>query len=406
MKPSAVLAGVASLFVAFAVVAWISGAWNPETRTTKNKTDSEKDPAKEEINSNPFDKPDASESPKIEVGETTHNFGVMPFGVEGGWSHDFVVKNVGKGVLRLAKGPSTCQCTMSDLASLEVPAGESTVIKLTWEPTSQTDAFQKSATIWTNDLSLWEEQGDDRPGDGAIKFTVEGKVFPTIGVEPDTLSFGNISETEPTPLEAHVYSQIEKSLTLAVNEEKSSPFISDITFSEISEEELRKVPVEGILCGYKVTALLHPEMSLGQVRESFMLESSEGAEITVNVLGNRQGPFVIAGPGWSQSAARLNLGRFSAGQGARKSLFLYTQKQDVPFEIALAGKSPEWLDVEVGPVETIEDDDERVRSKITIGVPAGRPPERVLYSKDFAVTFKTNRESMPEFTIYVVYESQ
>ncbi len=402
MKPSAILAGVASLALAFMLVSWISGARRPQPAGTV-EAEAEKDPSKDEIRKNPFEKPIGDSAPKIEVAETTHRFGVMPFGVKGGWSHDFVVKNVGNDVLRLAKGPSTCQCTMSDLESLEVAPGESTIIKLTWDPTGVSDHFYKSATIWTNDPALWEKTDSSHPGDGAIVFTVEGEVHYPVAAEPDTISLGSISESEPTEIVTHIFSRVVDQLELSLDREQTSPHIDSVTLTPVPPKEF---PDEKIKCGYEMKALLKPTMALGPIEEQIVLNAGEQGTVKIQVTGLRRGPFVFAGQGWFPSNARFSLGRFLASEGTSRKLTVYSPKREEPPEITVVKKVPDWLEVEIGPVEQIEGDEERERLTITFRVPANRPPERVVYSQKSVVHFRTNFPSMPEFKIYLVYESQ
>ena len=220
MRVGAVLGAILSLIAAIVVVVWISGGGpSSETSgTTAAVEDAKKDPAEQELRQNPFPKPEKGPFPKVEVVEDTHNFGVTTVyegpsdGVSG--RHTFVVKNVGEGVLKLAKGPSTCQCTMSSLTELEVPPGESTEIELAWKPEVVTDEFHKQASIWTNDPALWESE--PYGGEGKLVFSIVGKVVDAVRVEPSHFSLGTVNEEEPTVLKTLIYSEVHDDLQLEV----------------------------------------------------------------------------------------------------------------------------------------------------------------------------------------------
>ncbi|HBH52095.1 MAG TPA: hypothetical protein DDY91_09400, partial [Planctomycetaceae bacterium] len=85
--------------------------------------------------------------PKAVVDQTEFEFGRMEVGEE--MTHAFKIRNEGEAPLELAKGNTTCQCTISELENNLIPPGGEASITLRWKPTAQSDAFEKGAEIRT-----------------------------------------------------------------------------------------------------------------------------------------------------------------------------------------------------------------------------------------------------------------
>jgi hypothetical protein len=405
MRFTAAAGGLVSLAAAFALVVWLTGGTSRSGIDAKSPE--AKDPAKDEFPSNPYPKITQGPAPKVEVESSEHEFGLMKLGDEG--AHDFVVKNVGDAPLKLAKGPSTCQCTMSALSELVVPPGGSTVVTLTWKPEGVNEAFRKQATIWTNDPSLWEKTDESFRGEGEIVFTVSGKVFNSVEVEPSEFTLGTLDETQPTVVEAHVFSRVTKDLEVSLQE----------TSSEVIDVEIESVPAEKLkekdaLTVYLVKCTIEPRLSVGRVRESITLKTNDNITpiVTIGITGFRQGPVTIGGRYWNQAYSMIDFENFDAAQGVATTLNVYTPQGDEKLGLELASKKPEWLEVEVEShglepeLPSLPDEDRREWHSIKVRVPPGRPPERLIGSDAGTLVFKTNLEEVPEIKIRVVYESR
>ena len=138
-------------------------------------------------------------TPRVEVRETVYDFGVMDPFEEG--RHTFLIYNRGDAPLKLAKGETTCRCTLSDLSENVVPPKSLGRVTLEWHTQKIRDRFAHSAEIRTND-----------PSHPVVSFRVQGKVRHLVGTTPEGLSFGSLSPGESADRSFLVFSQTWDSL--------------------------------------------------------------------------------------------------------------------------------------------------------------------------------------------------
>jgi hypothetical protein len=397
------------LVLAIALVFWMSGLGagtvvNPDGKVV----DSERN-AEGEYKANPFSKPLIGPFPKLEVSEKEFDFGLMKYPLidrdgdkePDGDSHKFIIKNAGEGVLKLARGPSTCQCTMSDLKDMvEVPPGGSTELTVTWKPDFPNDDFSKAATVWTNDPASFDEGSES--SDGKAMFTVKGKVVQAVEVETETLSLGTLAEDKPTQFETGVFSRIEPQLEVSLKS-ASSPFIT----VEIVPMDAAKLEEKKALAGWKIRGTMEPKLPLGRIRETVVVSTNDETkpEITLTIEGQRQGPINIAGRFWDSSYTMIDFRRFAADKGISTTLSLYAGKQEQPLELQLVEVKPEGL-VVTAERDAAYADPDRERWLVHVQVPAGRPPERLVGKEAGVVRLSTNLAEMPEVKFHIVYESR
>lgn len=410
MRLLAVACGVACLVLAGAVVFWLSGL-NASVATLPDNSpvlDSEGRNKEGEYAENPFAAAKGSAVPKLEVAQTTFDFGIMKFplkkdasGKDIGDSYTFVIKNVGDAVLKLARGPSTCQCTLSSLEgeTVEVPPGGSTDVKVEWTPTMMADPFEKSASIWTNDPALFATGSES--ADGKITLTVKGRVLEGYAVDPSLISLGTISETEPTKFQAVVYSVSTADLQIAVKQ-VTSEFIT----AEIVPVEPEKLKERSALSGWYVHGLIHPKLPIGRINETLTLSSNDESkpEAEIKIEARRQGPVSIAGRFWNDAYTMVDFKRFEAAKGIETTLSLYTAKQEPPLELNVSEIKPAGLEV-TAERDAAYADPVRERHLIKVKVPAGRPPERLVNADAGRVIVTTNIAEVPALKFHLVYES-
>ena len=111
------------------------------------------------------DEDNAKEEPKgrIEVSEYTFDFGYMPEGVV--VVHNYIVKNIGKGVLNIVKVDPTCGCTTVPLRKAFLKPGEQTELRVSFDSRKYKGNIYKRIKVLSND-----------PDNGLVELFVRGIV--------------------------------------------------------------------------------------------------------------------------------------------------------------------------------------------------------------------------------------
>ncbi len=90
-----------------------------------------------------------SNGPKIYLNETEYDFGDIYQGQI--VNHSFVIKNSGKGVLKIDKVKASCGCTAANAGKNELAAGESTEIDVKFNSANRKGKQKKYVYISSND---------------------------------------------------------------------------------------------------------------------------------------------------------------------------------------------------------------------------------------------------------------
>lgn len=261
-----------------------------------------------------------ADAPRVEVPETRHEFGTIGTGAEG--SHRFAIRNTGGGPLTLSRGHSSCTCTVSDFAGAEeeageatkvVPAGEETLVTVTWKAKPPGGPFRQQVTVLTDD-----------PRRPEIALVVEGTVVPTWRAVPESIALANLSASGGQQASVTIYtygpeSPVVKSVT--IDHPQAAEFFSLAT-SPLSAEEI--AAETGATGGFRIDVAIRPGLPLGRLRQTISAAFSMPEAITAEVPleGNVGGDLVLAGPGWDSSRQALVLGTVSGKAGLRTRIFL------------------------------------------------------------------------------------
>ncbi len=88
-------------------------------------------------------------APKAVLSEESYNFGSITPGEK--ISHDFILKNEGKDPLIIRKISTTCGCTASVPEKYEIPGGEQTVLKCSFDSRGKAGKQFQTVTVIVND---------------------------------------------------------------------------------------------------------------------------------------------------------------------------------------------------------------------------------------------------------------
>ncbi len=318
--------------------------------------------------------------PKAIAGERVYEFGRMGIGERR--IHRFRIENQGAGPLAIAKGPTECKCTISNLPSRVVPPGGSAEVEVAWAPREADPTFEKSAVIWTNDPDLPE-----------IRFRVAGKVARALAVSPTAWHAGIVTEDQEGKAVGSVVSDLEAGFKI-LSVESPDPSVK-VTYKPMSAAALDRL---GVLGGYELTVRVGNGIPLGTFRTRLKILTSlePKAPLEVELTATRPGPIRILSAGtahWTAEKGLLNLGRFRHEDGYRTEVPAYIYHMQGPFRVLGVKSSDAFVKVSVEPnpasdIESQSGDRQGVR--FVFEVPPGSPPVNYFTQKPVHVTLETN----------------
>jgi hypothetical protein len=369
MRPLAMLGAVVALVVAIFAVTWLSShvpASNEAAKATPqapSTLDAEAQakaeaavakgeqvdtaaPAKPVVNwqepheQNPFEIEKEGPQPKALLVEQRYDFGEMLLGAEE--SHEFVIRNLGDAPLKLAKGTSTCKCTIPSIGENAVPPGGEVSVNLSWKPIQMDYSFAQQAFIWTND-----------PDQPKLTLVVEGKVVAEgFQIPEGSLPLGDIKQGETRTVVGHIFARQRKDLEIK-SVETSNPALK-VTFAPADETALTE---NGAASGFKFDITLEAAEQIGQVQETVNVHTNfEFEPVRVwQVFGNRPGPVKIVGTNWYAAKQLVLLKSFPAAEGSRQRMAVFLDKTETAGEVT---------DVKTkGPIKVRLERDDRLSAK-------------------------------------------
>lgn len=392
MRVGTVLAGLLALVMCLMVLSWVAGMnrkpkEDPPAGTVKPLSESSVH------DNNPFEGEHPSPPPKLEIEETSFNFGVMELGGE--MTHAFVVRNSGEGALKLAVGRSTCKCTVGKLDEDSVPPDGDVEVKLTWRPHNADPAFTQQATIFSND-----------PEHAEFQLEVGGIVARRLEVLPgDTWTLTSVSETQETPFEFVIFSQLLDGFEITSVEPSNDLIHVDVV--PLSQEELSQLPEFGpARSGYRLHGRLGLGFPVGEIHEYLTVSTDvkDYEKLPLSIMTSRIGPFSVIGPGWLAASKMLDLGRFESRDGKTVKLGMFVEEESGGFQFTDVHVEPPVLDVSWERDSEFESPT-RHRIWIQVVAPAGMTPVRRDSADPIKVVMSTNDPNVPEWTFFVALQA-
>lgn len=282
--------------------------------------------------------------PKAVVDQTEFEFGRMEVGEE--MTHGFKIRNEGQAPLELAKGNTTCQCTISELENNLIPPGGEAVITLRWKPTTQSDAFEKGAEIRTND-----------PNNKVFSLRVVGLVVPRLVLIPDaTWEVRDVQENAPSMTAGFLISPVLSDLAIEKLEYDESRMDVKVLPADVDQISSMKgksgLGFEvSVKPGMPVGAFSFPIRIFTNTQERQTDGSLSGqAVVNVTIAGRREGPIRLIGPAYVPETSTVSLGSFSSVDGRSVKLTLLVRgapEEGLKFTAVKA--DPESLRLELQP---------------------------------------------------------
>ncbi|MFN7803703.1 MAG: DUF1573 domain-containing protein [Planctomycetaceae bacterium] len=336
--------------------------------------------------------------PKAVVDQTEFEFGRMEVGEE--MTHGFKIRNEGQAPLELAKGNTTCQCTISELENNLIPPGGEAVITLRWKPTGQSDAFEKGAEIRTND-----------PNNKVFSLRVVGLVVPRLVLIPDkTWEVREVQENAPSMTAGFLISPVLPDLAVEKLEYDENRLEVKVLPADVDQISSMKGK-SGM--GFEVT--VKPGMPVGafsfpiriftntQERQS---DGSLGGQAVVNVTvaGRREGPIRLIGPAYLPESSTVSLGSFSSVDGRSVKLTILVRgAPEEGLQFTEVKADPESLRLELQP----EAKGAGTAKRYTLVVQAPPNGPRLTRRDENPAEFRirTNHPDAPEMILKVQFTS-
>lgn len=405
MRGGVVLVGFASFVASMIFVAWLLHEKTPDTLVPPDLGNSESPP--DDDGRAPDDKKDAKKTaerpkvnldksapqPKAVIEETIFKFGGMEVGEER--SHGFVIRNEGQAPLAVVAGPTTCQCTVGKVGDELIEPGQSTEVKLTWKPTAESEAFDKGADIWTND-----------PDRQTIKLAIQGIVAMRLKVFPGaTWSLAEFKEDGTTQLRGSVVSPILENFAITGFECENKYATAEAT----KIEDATRLKGLDAISGLDVTVKLRSEIAVGGFNFPLTIKTDQRTlagdplDLTVTIVGSRQGPMRILGPEWVPEYGAIAMGSFDVGTG--KSVTLKAVALRPPPEGLKVNESDIICDPKELRVKVVPDEKAKAAGRylLTVEYPPGSPRVERRQENPARVKFRTNHPQASEMEFIVFF---
>ena len=290
---------------------------------------------------------------------TTFDFGTVEAGTKG--SHTFTLRNAGKGTLHLAKGASSCSCTIAKLSSTEISPGQAADVVIKWSVRNTHGRFHKTVQVHTNDRRKQ-----------TITFIIAGQVYQAVRAVPHRLTFPNLSPRDKAEKEFRVYSHKDADFRITGHKfsrpKEAGRF--DVSYAPIPAEKLDE---PGAKYGYIVTFRVKPGMEAGRFDNRLVFETTpkQKTPVGVSIWGYVKKDVSIIGIGWDEKAGTYTMRANRKGELQTAKLEIQIRganREKVGCKVSFV--NPGFLRVELGK-PTDNKHGKYVRIPLTIAVPRG-----------------------------------
>jgi hypothetical protein len=301
--------------------------------------------------------------PKLVVDSRTHDFGYV--GRYATVQHAFRITNLGKGLLTLKAGSTTCSaCTIAKLSRTELLSGETGEVVVAYSPTSM-KPFRQIAVVHTND-----------PDNPRLELHIRGLVSSEYTITPEELVFSSVASGETARAELKAYSFREGPFRITGHQ------FTDASTASRFDVAIDAIPAEALppraTAGYRVTVTLKPGLLLGTFQQTIRLtlelgEPPQVVQAPIAIQGTIVSDLSIVGPQWNNDRRVLNFGTVNSTAGAERQLTVLARGEargNVQLEPLRV--EPPWLEVKLGERTKLNDSVDRI--PLEVRIPPGQAP--------------------------------
>jgi len=243
-----------------------------------------------DVNLTVLAQPGDSERPRVNVPAPEHDFGSVAQGSL--VKHDFVIRNMGKGALRIESIVPSCGCTASSASTDTIAPGAEGLIHVEFDTQGFSGKKLKTVKLHTNDFE-----------EPSVMLTLSGHIEQDVEIVPTRLFFGEVRRGESKSEEVSVI--VREQAGFSVGDIKShSPFFH-INFKEQSPKRQR------------FTVSIDPQARIGEIRSRVVvtLDSKSQRSINIPVFASVKGNIEL-------TPSSVSLGVLQGGEVLRRSVKL------------------------------------------------------------------------------------
>jgi hypothetical protein len=305
--------------------------------------------------------------------------------------YTFRVINRGDAPLKLRRGETTCQCTMSSIPKSGIPAGMGALIEVSSKLRDEEKGeFTHGAEVYTND-----------PECPLLTFRIHGTIRTILDADRKVLSYQGYGKLPKRQGKVALYSEVWEGLEL-LNVTSSSEAIRWET-EEISQVKLSQLEAKS---GKSLVVELPEREEVGQNLERLLVEvaprspsgeidEAEARQVTVLIDQTVHPPFELISNQMTADNV-LDMGKVLPGQEVRETVLLKIRDDHPVLDVHEVQVEPDFIEAECQPA--VEGKPEKGIYRVNIAIQSGTMPGKY-NGEQCCVRLLTRHENIPEITI-------
>lgn len=191
--------------------------------------------------------------PKLVVPQTVFDFGMVVQGAK--VKHDFIVRNQGQADLAIQRVVAACGCTATTASQGTVPPGGEATVTVEFDTAGFSGDKVKTIRLYTNDF--------DNP---SMLLSMKGSIQPDVSISPKSLVFEDVVRGNSPGQEKEVTVEARSGSDVQIEGVRS--FSRFVNVREIRGDQRSR----------KVAVSIHPEVSVGELRDRLVVSFKKGKE--------------------------------------------------------------------------------------------------------------------------------
>jgi len=328
-------------------------------------------------------------TPKVVVEQSQFDLGVVDPSEP--CAHVFWIRNEGTAPLRLARGRTSCNCTMSTLPERPVAPGGRAGVRVGSKLTGKTGHFTHSAAVITSD-----------PNRRIAEFTISGLIRTHLGLSPPRLVFSTMPRGESQSGAALLYSQAWEQFEIV----RVEPSVPELHW-EVERARAESLKELEARAGYAVRVTTPAGLAPGPFSERLVIEAApqgaagEARTLTLPITGSVPSPVELLGRRLI-TGTTLKLGQIRAGEAKSDWITMKVSGGHRELEFGAIETEPAQLEVVVRPLKP--ESPQLGLYRIEVTVPADCRPGNYLRERAGRVRIETDHPIFPrvEFRVEMV----